>query len=247
MKLDGKVALVTGSSRGIGRAIALRLAADGADVAVNYQVNRERAAEVAERITSLGRRSCTVQADVSDFDQVKRMHAEVVRSLGQVDILVNNAGILRDKSFVKMTPETWSEVMAVNLDSVFYCTKLVIEGMVERKYGRIVNLSSVIGRTGNFGQANYAAAKAGVIALTKTLAKEFARKGVTVNAVAPGFIDTDILSSVPRDVLDRLVAQIPIGRLGTPDEVAGAVSFLVSEDARYITGQVIDVNGGFFV
>jgi 3-oxoacyl-[acyl-carrier protein] reductase len=277
--LEGKVALVTGGSRGIGQAIALRLAKDGADVAINYQSTKEQAQkvskmidqmgmadefdklsmmidqmetkehakEVSENIDSMGKHSCIVQANVNDFEQVSRMRDEVVNKLGKIDILVNNAGIVRDKSFVKMTPQMWTEVLSVNLDGAFYCTKVVIEGMLERKYGRIVNISSVIGRMGNRGQANYAASKAGMIALTQTLAKEFASKGITVNAVAPGFIETDMVKSVPKEILDKILTQVPIGRLGKPSEVAGAVAYLVSEDGDYITGQVIDINGGLYI
>jgi len=277
--LESKVALVTGGSRGIGQAIALRLAQDGADVAINYQSTKEQAQkvskiidqigmadefdklsqiidqmetkehakEVSEMIDSMGKHSCIVQANVNDFEQVNRMRDEVVNKLGNIDILVNNAGIVRDKSFVKMTPQMWTEVLSVNLDGAFYCTKVVIEGMLERKYGRIVNISSVIGRMGNRGQANYAASKAGMIALTQTLAKEFAGKGVTVNAVAPGFIETDMVKSIPKEILDKILAQVPLGRLGKPSEVAGAVAYLVSEDGSYITGQVIDINGGLYI
>jgi NAD(P)-dependent dehydrogenase (short-subunit alcohol dehydrogenase family) len=273
--LEGKVALVTGGSRGIGQAIALRLAEDGADVAINYQATREQAEklsklidqmgmadefdklslmidqmetkehakEVSELIDSLGKHSIICQANVNDFEQVNRMRDEVIKQFGKIDILVNNAGIVRDKSFVKMTHQMWSEVLSVNLDGAFYCTKAVIEGMLERKYGRIVNISSVIGRMGNRGQANYAASKAGLIALSQTLAKEFAGKGITVNAVAPGFIETDMLKSVPKEIMDKILAQIPLGRLGKPSEVAGAVAYLVSEDGDYITGQVVDING----
>jgi len=277
--LKGKVALVTGGSRGIGQEIALRLAKDGANVAINYQSTKEQAQkvsktidkmgmadefdklsmmidqmetkehakEISEKIDSLGKHSCIVQANVNDFEQVTRMRDEVVNKLGNIDILVNNAGIVRDKSFVKMTPQMWTEVLSVNLDGAFYCTKVVIEGMLERKYGRIVNISSVIGRMGNRGQANYAASKAGMIALTQTLAKEFASKGITVNAVAPGFIETDMVKSVPKEILDKILAQIPLGRLGKPSEVAGAVAYLVSEEGSYITGQVIDINGGLYI
>lgn len=277
--LEGKVALVTGGSRGIGQAIALRLAEDGADVAINYQSTREQAEklsklidqmgiidefdklslkidlmetkenakEVSELIDSMGKHSIICQANVNDFEQVKRMRDEVVKQFGKIDILVNNAGIVRDKSFVKMTPQMWSEVLSVNLDGAFYCTKAVIEGMLERKYGRIVNISSVIGRMGNRGQANYAASKAGLIALSQTLAKEFAGKGLTVNAVAPGFIETDMLKSVPKEIMEKILAGIPLGRLGKPSEVAGAVAYLVSEDGNYITGQVIDINGGLYI
>ncbi|MBU3968195.1 MAG: beta-ketoacyl-ACP reductase [Euryarchaeota archaeon] len=277
--LEGKVALVTGGSRGIGQAIALRLAEDGADVAINYQATREQAEklskiidqigmadgfdklslmldkmetkehakEVSELIDSMGKHSIICQANVNDFEQVKRMRDLVVDQFGKIDILVNNAGIVRDKSFVKMTPQMWTEVLSVNLDGAFYCTKAVIEGMLERKYGRIVNISSVIGRMGNRGQANYAASKAGLIALSQTLAKEFAGKGITVNAVAPGFIETDMLRSVPKEIMDKILAQIPLGRLGKPSEVAGAVAYLVSEDGDYMTGQVIDINGGLYI
>jgi 3-oxoacyl-[acyl-carrier protein] reductase len=277
--LEGKVALVTGGSRGIGQAIALRLAEDGADIAINYQSTKdqaeklsklidqmgmidefeklsmkidlmetkENAKEVSELIDSMGKHSIICQANVNDFPQVNRMRDEVVKQFGKIDILVNNAGIVRDKSFVKMTPQMWSEVLSVNLDGAFYCTKAVIEGMLERKYGRIVNISSVIGRMGNRGQANYAASKAGLIALSQTLAKEFAGKGITVNAVAPGFIETDMLKSVPKEIMDKILAGIPLGRLGKPSEVAGAVAYLVSEDGDYITGQVIDINGGLYI
>lgn len=277
--LDGKVALVTGGSRGIGQAIAIKLAGEGADVAVNYQSSKDQAAdvidfinktdrlddldemikmidimdtvdqvkEVREMIESMGRRAILCQANVGNMDDVNKMRDKAVAEFGKIDILVNNAGIVKDKSFVKMTSEMWDDVISVNLTGTFNCSKAVIEGMLERQYGRIVNISSVIGRMGNRGQANYAASKAGIIGLTQTLAKEFADKGVTVNAVAPGFIGTDMLKSVPANIMEKILAQIPMGRLGKPEEIASAVTYLVSPEAGYITGQVIDINGGLYI
>ncbi len=278
-RLEGKVALVTGGSRGIGRAISLRLAEEGADVVINYQSTREHAEKVSKLIDLIGgadelekmamqidrmdskykaqefsklidaidRHSYICQANISDPEQVDRMRKEVLTEFGKVDILVNNAGIVRDKSFVKMTHDMWEDVLSVNLNGTFYCTKAFIEGMLERKYGRIINISSVIGRMGNFGQANYTASKAGMIGLTKALAKEFAGKGVTVNAIAPGFIETDMVKGVPDEVLGKIVAKIPLGRLGKASEVAGTVAYLASQDGDYITGQVIDINGGLYI
>ena len=277
--LDGKAALVTGGSRGIGQAIAIRLAREGANVAVNYQSRKDQAAdvidfinktdrmddidelikmidimdtveqakEVRDMIESMGRHAIICQANVGKMDEVSKMRDKAVAEFGKIDILVNNAGIVKDKSFVKMTSEMWDDVISVNLTGTFNCTKAVIEGMLERKYGRIVNISSVIGRMGNRGQANYAASKAGIIGLTQTLAKEFADKGVTVNAVAPGFIGTDMLKSVPANIMEKILAQIPMGRLGKPEEIASAVAYLVSPDAGYITGQVLDINGGLYI
>jgi NAD(P)-dependent dehydrogenase (short-subunit alcohol dehydrogenase family) len=208
---------------------------------------KEYASQISESIDSIGRHSYICQANISDPGEVNTMTESVIANLGKIDILVNNAGIVRDKSFVKMTHEMWNEVLSVNLDGAFYCTKAVIGGMLERKYGRIVNISSVIGRMGNRGQANYAASKAGMIGLTKSLAKEFASKGITVNAVAPGFTETDMLKGIPKNIMDTILAQIPLGRLGKPSEIAGAVAYLCSEDGSYITGQVIDVNGGLYI
>lgn len=216
-------------------------------IMIDQMDTKEHAKEISTLIDSMGRRSCIYQADVTNIEQVNRMRDKVIKEFGRIDILVNNAGIVRDKSFVKMTTQMWEEVLSVNLDGAFYCTKAVIEGMLERGYGRIVNISSVIGRMGNRGQANYAASKAGMIGLTKALAREFAGKGVTVNAVAPGFTETDMLKSVPKEVMEKILAQIPLGRLGKASEVAGAVAYLVSADGDYITGQVIDINGGLYI
>ncbi|CAG1002729.1 MAG: gluconate 5-dehydrogenase [Candidatus Methanoperedens nitroreducens] len=278
-RLDGKVALVTGGSRGIGKAISLRLAEEGADVVINYQNtkehaetvsklidmmgmagklekiasqihkmdNKEHAKEFSRQLDAIEKHSYICQANVSNFEQVKKMQEEVIKQFGKLDILINNAGIVRDKSFVKMTSDMWDDVMHVNLDGSFYCTKAFIEGMLERKYGRVINISSVVGRMGNFGQANYTASKAGMIGLTKALAKEFAGKGVTVNAIAPGFIETDMVKGVPGDVMDKILAKIPLGRLGKASEVAGTVAFLASQEGDYITGQVIDINGGLYI
>ena len=277
--LDGKVALVTGGSRGIGQAIAVMLASEGANVVVNYQSRKDQAAdvidfinktdrmddlgglikmidimdtveqakEVKDMIESMGRRAILCQAHVGKMDEVIKMRDKAVAEFGKIDILVNNAGIVKDKSFVKMTSEMWDDVISVNLTGTFNCTKAVIDGMLERQYGRIVNISSVIGRMGNRGQANYSASKAGIIGLTQTLAKEFADKGITVNAVAPGFIGTDMLKSVPANIMEKILAQIPMRRLGRPEEIASAVTYLVSPEAGYITGQVIDVNGGLYI
>ncbi|MEK7367625.1 MAG: 3-oxoacyl-ACP reductase FabG, partial [candidate division NC10 bacterium] len=187
------------------------------------------------------------QADVSQREEVQRMKKQVLARFGRVDLLVNNAGITRDRTFVRMDEEAWAAVLSVNLNGVFYCTKAFLDGMLERRYGRIVHISSIVGQTGNYGQANYAAAKAALLGLTKTLAKELATKGITVNAVAPGFIETEMVAAVPEETRGKIVKQIPMGRLGTAQEVAKGVVFLLSDDASYITGQTLNVNGGMYV
>ncbi len=247
MKLEGRTALVTGASRGIGRAIALALAAEGADVAINYVSNEAAAAAVVEEVQAIGRKGILARADVGDFPDTYAMAHSVLREFGHIDILVNNAGVTSDKTFVNMDHSTWRKVLAINLDGVFNCTKVCIDQMVEQNYGRVVNITSVIGQIGNFGQANYAASKAGVAAMTKTLAKELASKGITVNAVAPGFIETEMVSSIPQSLQDRLLSQIPLRRFGKAEEVAQMVVFLCAPEGDYVTGAELEVNGGLFM
>jgi 3-oxoacyl-[acyl-carrier protein] reductase len=247
MKLKGRTALVTGSSRGIGRAVALALAEEGADVAVNYVSSETAARDVADHIRKMGRNAVLAQADVSDYPDTFRMAQDVLRDFGHLDILVNNAGINSDKTFTKMDHASWRKVLGTNLDGVFNCTKVFVDQMLKQGYGRVVNMTSVIGQIGNFGQANYAASKAGVAAFTKSLAKELAGKGLTVNAVAPGFIETEMVANIPDKVKERLLAQIPLKRFGTAEEVARAVVYIVSSDGDYITGAELSINGGLLM
>ncbi|HOB76733.1 MAG TPA: 3-oxoacyl-[acyl-carrier-protein] reductase [Phycisphaerae bacterium] len=245
--LQGKIALVTGASRGIGRACALALAEAGADVAVNCRSNLAAAQEVCLLISKMGQRAQAYQADVSREEEAHNMVEAIRQDLGPVSILVNNAGITRDKTFIKMTKSMWDEVLGVNLNGPFNVTHELVGQMIEVGWGRIVNITSIVGQTGNFGQANYAVTKGGLIAFTMTLAREVARKGITVNAVAPGFIETDMTKDVPPATLEQVKAMTPIGRLGKAEEVAAAVAFLASPQASYITGQVLPVNGGMYM
>lgn len=244
MTLVGKVALVTGGSRGIGRAIALKLAENGADVAINYAGNTAAAEEVKAAIEQMGRKALLIQCSVADTDGVQAMVNQVVKELGRLDILVNNAGITRDGLLMRMKEADWDDVMNTNLKGVYNCSKAVMRTMMKQKSGRIVNMASVVGEMGNAGQANYAAAKAGAIGFTKSLAKEVASRGITVNAIAPGFIATDMTSVLSDDQKAEMARTIPLGRAGQPEDVANAVLFLASEGAAYITGQVLNVDGG---
>lgn len=240
-----RVALVTGGSRGIGRAIALELAAGGIQVAVNYYTgNEEEAARVLEEIISAGGEAITVEADVSDAGSVDELFATVADRLGPVDILVNNAGITRDGLLMRMDTADWDSVLATNLRSVYLCSKAALRPMLRSKWGRVVSVSSVAGISGNAGQANYAASKAGVVGFTKSVAKEVGSRGVTVNAIAPGFIDTDMTRSLPGEVREAALQAIALGRFGLPQEVASAVGYLASDQAAFITGQVLVIDGG---
>lgn len=242
--LTGKVAVVTGGSRGIGRAIAITLARAGADVAIFYAGNQTAAEQTLAEIEKTGRKGLSLQVDVSNAEQVESAMKEVIASLGRIDILVNNAGITRDNLLMRMKEDEWDQVINTNLKGVFLCTKAVTRTMMKQRSGRIINISSVVGVLGNPGQANYVAAKAGVIGLTKTTAKELASRGITVNAIAPGFIETDMTAVLDEDLKQQMLGAIPLGRFGSAQDVAEAVKFLASDAASYITGQTIHVDGG---
>ena len=243
-RFDGKAAVVTGASRGIGRTVALRLAAEGAKVVVNYSGSQDKAEAVVEEIRAAGGEAFVFQANVSDADQVKDMMDETIKQFGSIDFLVNNAGITRDNLLMRMKEDEWDDVLSINLKGVFLCTKAVTRQMMRQRSGKIVNLASVVGIVGNPGQANYVAAKAGVIGLTKTTAKELAARNILVNAVAPGFITTDMTDDLGDDMKEQLLLTIPLGKLGSAEDVANTVAFLLSDEAKYITGQTINVDGG---
>ena len=244
MLLEGKVALVTGASRGIGKAIALLLAENGADVAVNFAGSTAAAEAVAAEIEKMGRKAILVQGDVSKTEVCAEMVDKVVKELGRIDILVNNAGMTRDTLLLRMKEEDWDAVLNTNLKGVFNCTKAAVKYMAKQRSGSIVNISSVVALMGNAGQANYAAAKAGILGFTRSVAKEMAARGIRVNAVTPGFIKTDMTSVLSEKVVTAMEASIPLARLGEPEDIAKAVLFLVSDNAAYITGQTLHVDGG---
>lgn len=244
MSLAGKTALVTGASRGIGREIALELARQGANVAVNFAGSEAKANEVVDEIKALGQDAFAVKCNVSDADEVAEMVKATIDHFGSLDILVNNAGITKDNLLMRMKEEEWDDVININLKGVFLMTKAVTRQMMKQRKGRIVNIASIVGVSGNPGQANYVAAKAGVIGLTKTTAKELASRNITVNAIAPGFITTDMTDKLPEDVRSEMLKQIPLARLGEPKDIAKAAAFLATDDAAYITGQTLHIDGG---
>lgn len=243
-KLEGKVAVVTGASRGIGRAIALKLADEGAKVVVNYSGSQAKAEEVVATIQENGGEAIAVQASVSQTEEVTALMDAAVKTFGSLDILVNNAGITRDNLIMRMKEDEWDDVLNTNLKGVFLCTKAVTRQMMKQRAGRIINISSIVGVAGNAGQANYVAAKAGVIGLTKTTAKELASRNILVNAIAPGFIETEMTEQLPEDIKQGMLTQIPLAKLGQPEDIAKAVAFLASDDANYMTGQTLHIDGG---
>ena len=246
MSLEGRVAIVTGAAQGIGRAIAETLAEAGADIVV-ADLDPTRSKETVAAVEKAGRKALNLKVNVADANDTKAMAEQILKDWGKIDILVNNAGITRDGLLLRMKEEDWNVVLQVNLNGTFHCTKAVLQPMTKQRYGRIVNIASIVGAMGNVGQANYAASKAAVIGFTKTVAREYVSRNVTVNAVAPGFIDTAMTQGLAAEVKEALQKQIPLARLGTPADIANAVRFLVSEDASYITGHVLHVNGGMLM
>ena len=246
LRLHDRVAIITGGAQGIGRAIGLLLAKNGAHIVI-ADINDKQAEETAQEIGLLGRKSLAVKVDVSNFSEAENLGKTVFDAFGRIDILVNNAGITRDGLFLRMKEEEWDAVITINLKSVFNCSKAVIRYMGKQRGGKIISVASVVGQIGNIGQANYGASKAGIIGFTKTLAREFASRGIMVNAVAPGFIETGMTRTLPEKVREGFISNIPLGRMGTPEEIAEAVLFLATDASNYITGQVINVNGGLYM
>ncbi|GAB1351140.1 beta-ketoacyl-ACP reductase [Ignavibacteriales bacterium] len=242
-RLENKVAIITGGARGIGKAAVLRFAEEGAAVAI-WDVNEELGNELVSQLTGEGKKAYFVKVDVTDFNSTTEAATQTIENLGTIDILVNNAGITRDASLAKMTPEQWKMVIDVNLTGVFNCTKSVMNTMIEKGAGKIINTSSVVGLYGNFGQTNYVATKSGVIGMTKVWARELGRKGICVNAVAPGFIATEMVGTIPEKVINMLVEKTPLGRLGAPEDIANAYLFLASNESNYVNGTVLSVDGG---
>ncbi len=245
-ELNGKVALVTGASRGIGRAIAYEFAKEGADVIVNYKGSEDKAKELVEQIKRLGRKAYLAKFDVANSEEVKKKIKEIEETIGKIDILVNNAGIVKDSLFIRMKEEDWDSVIKTNLYSVFYVTHAVLPMMIKERWGRIINISSVVAFTGNIGQTNYSAAKAGIIGFSKALALEVANRNITVNVIAPGYIETDMTAGLPEKIKNAFLEKIPLKRAGLPEEVAYLATFLASEKGSYITGCVFHINGGLY-
>ena len=247
MDLSGKVALVTGGSRGIGREIAIELARHGASVAISYVNNEEKAVEVVKEIQKFSVKGMCIKADVSKEEEVKKLVDAIKDELGTIDILVNNAGINRDTLLIRMNTQEWDQVIDTNLKGTYLCTRLVAKDMIKKRYGKIINIASVAGVAGNYGQANYSASKAGVIGFTKAVAKALASRGINVNAVAPGLIETDMTQALKEEVKETLIKSVPMGRLGSPKDVANLVVFLASDKSDYITGQTINIDGGMIM
>lgn len=245
-RLEGQTAIVTGAGRGIGRAIAKELAATGANIVINYVTSRDAANELAEEVRDMGPKALVVHTDITHYDQVTKMVKQTIDAFGKIDILVNNAGITRDKTLKNMPKQHWDDVIHVNLSGLFNCTQQVLPFMLDRKFGRIVNISSFVGLAGNVGQSNYATTKAGIIGFTKSVALEVSRHGITVNAVCPGFTETDMLMEVPENIRERILEKIPMGRFGRPEEIASCVRYIVTE-GDYMTAQAISINGGVYV
>lgn len=244
MILENKVALITGASRGIGREVAIEMAKAGADIVINYIGDKSLAEEVRSQVEALGRKAIILEADVSNLQAVEKMLAAAIAEFSRVDILVNNAGITKDNLLARMKEEDWDAVLSINLKGIFNCTKATLKYMMKQKYGKIVNVSSVVGVMGNAGQANYAASKAGAIGFTKSIAKEVASRNITVNAVAPGFIETDMTAKLPEKVREEMSNSIPAKKFGLPADVAKAIIFLASDNSSYITGQTLHIDGG---